>query len=147
MFALSDYAKLNGIVIEEISPDDTVRSFTPNFITETGNSALSILSSGGSGSDKTPSAFNPDTRLSANRYDTQTLNPLRAGSPIYSFYVGANDATQINLESIFSPDRKALTRGLLNNKAVFITATTMEFGDDGNALPGEIEMSVTIKEQ
>ena len=147
VFALSDYAKVNGIVIEEISPDDTVRSFTPNFITETGNSALSILSSGGSGSDKTPSAFNPGTRLSANRYDTQTLNPLRAGSPIYSFYVGANDATQINLESIFSPDRKALTRGLLNNKAVFITATSMEFGDDGNASPGEIEMSVTIKEQ
>ena len=149
VLALSDYAKVSGIVVEEINPDGTVRSFTPNWKTELDsfNTSLQIKSSGGSGSDKTPGAFNPDVRLASNRYDTQTLNPLRNGLPIYSFYAGANDATQINLENIFSPDRKSITRGLLNDRAVYVTATSIEKGEDGNTLPGEIEMSITIKEQ
>jgi len=149
VLALSDYAKVSGIIVEEINPDGTVRSFTPNWKTEldTFNTNLAIKSSGGSGSDKTPGAFNPDVRLASNRYDTQTLNPLRNGTPIYSFFAGANDATQINLENIFSPDRKSITTGLLNSSAVYVTATSIDIGEDGNTLPGEIEMSITIKEQ
>jgi hypothetical protein len=59
---------------------------------------------------------------------------------IYSFYVGANTPQLINLENIFGQDRKGVTPGLLNNKAVFFTAT----GVDGG---GNVEMTLTVKEQ
>ena len=146
VFALGDSAMINGVVIEEISPSGSVTTFTPTFKTESGNTSLSIVSSGGSLDIRTPGAFNASSRLSSNRYDQQTLNPLRSGTNLYTFFVGANDPAQIELSDIFDTDRKAINRGLLNNKAIYITASSMKLLN-GNPVDGEIELSVTIKEQ
>jgi hypothetical protein len=88
------------------------------------------------------SAFNTDDRQSSIRFDTQTLNPLRTGKIIYSFFIAANKPAQFDLSNIFGRDRKGIARGLLNNSAVFFTASAV----DGVSV-GNIEMTLTAKEQ
>ena len=138
---LRDNANVNNIIVEEITPE-TISTFTPSFITE--DSAISVVNTAGSSDIEAPSAFNSDDRLSSIRFDTTTRQPLRRpadkSNVIYSFYVGANTPQLINLENIFGQDRKGVTPGLLNNKAVFFTAT----GVDGG---GNVEMTLTVKEQ
>jgi len=153
VFALSDHSRINGIVIEENLESGITRTHTPEFITEThaghpveivtsANDAetglsYNLLSSG------TPSAFNnaDDDGLSAARFDVFNTNKLRPGISLYSTYVGENETVSLDLSNIFGRDRKGVTRGSLNNKALYITATTLEGGS------GTIQMSVTNKEQ
>ncbi len=98
-----------------------------------------------SANNKTPSAFNVICVLknSACRYDFSTLNPLRPGNVIYSIFVDANDTTTVELDNVFARDRKGIQRGALNNKGVFITATSIDSAL-GN---GNIQLSLTSKEQ
>jgi len=143
VFALQDFAKINGIVIEEIGEDGLIRTHTPSLITEadTYNTNISIVNSGGSNKTETPCAFNSDEQLASCRYDSTALNPLRSGSNLYSFYVDANKPTLMDLTSIFNVDRKGVSRGLLNNKAIYFTATSLD-GSQGN-----VEATLTVREQ
>jgi len=145
VFALSDYARVNCVVVEEISQDGTVKTHTPTFITEDTlwNTNVSIATPRSSSDTKTPSAFNnTDTNtLSACRYDSSTTNSLRPGNVVYSTFVGANETLSIDLENIFSRDRKGISRGALNNRAVFLTANSLDGSD------GSVQLSLTSKEQ
>ena len=147
VFALSNYAKINCILIEEISETGTVKTHTPTLITEdtTWNNTVSIVSPKLSSNANTPSAFNnlDSNPNSACRYDISTLNPLRPGNIIYSTFVSANDTTAVELDNIFGQDRKGISRGALNNRAVFITATKI----DDSIGDGNIQLSLTSKEQ
>lgn len=144
VFALGDYAKVNSIVIEEISQDGKVKTHTPTFVKEspTWNPKIQVLNVGNSLPTNPPSAFNEIDSTSACRYDTSNLNPLRPGDTIYSYYVGENETTTIQLDNIFARDRKGISRGALNNRAVYITATALEDGVTGN-----LQLSLTNKEQ
>jgi len=145
VFALSDDSRIDGIVIEEISEQGIVTTHTPNFVHEDvlWNDNLQFPAQPFTTSTNTPTAFNGDTGLSACRYDETLLNPLRPGQVIYSYYVGANDTVAIGLSNIFQRDRKDISRGALNNKAVFITATKV----DPTADNGNIQLTITSREQ
>jgi len=146
--AMTDNCVVNNIVIEEITP---LGSFckTPVWVYDQ-NGAISptdspILGQGVSQqSDQfLPASFNGTERLSGIRFDTLDQQPLRPGNVINSFYVAKGDTTKIDLSNIFNPDRKALARGLLNNKAYFFTASSV----DDSVAGGTIEMALTVKEQ
>ena len=144
VFALRDYAQVNNIIVEEIS-EDSVAAHTPVFITDADN--LSIVGSGGSSNILSPATFFSEERSSCVRFDTSTLNPLRPSTVIYSFYLSPNTPGRIDLSDIFGRDRKGLARGLLNNTAVFFTASNLDAtGGIGGSL-GDIEMTLTVKEQ
>jgi len=66
---------------------------------------------------------------------------LRPGNTLYSFYADANKPVQIDLEDIFNVDRKGISRGLYNNKAIYFTASSLD-GSQGN-----VEATITVKEQ
>ena len=145
-FAMQDNCQINNIVIEEISPAGNftktpVWLYSPNSgISPTPNPTLPFGVSGQS-EEFLPSSFNSTDRLSAVRFDVACQQPLRSGIPINSFYVGANQTVRVDLSNIFNPDRKALARGLLNNKAIYLTASAI----DGSG--GDVELAVTVKEQ
>lgn len=143
VFALKNNAQINSISIEEIGADGTIKTHNPAFVTEStqSNPNISIQNFGGSSSTLTPSAFNANDRLAALRYDSSTLNPLRPGDNITSFFVGQNVPEQIDLENIFDVDRRGVSRGLLNDKAIYFKATSL------SGSPGEVEMTLITKEQ
>ena len=144
--AMHDSAVLNGIVVEEIT-QDSVQVKTPVWIKGDECPNLTVVNSGDaisglSSSIFSPSAFNPIDKQSSLRFDTQTLNPLRPGINLYSFYIPSNVPAQFDLSNIFGRDRKGIARGLLNNKATFFNASAV----DGTSV-GDIEMTLTMKEQ
>ena len=140
VFALKDHAKVHNIVVEEIT-EEGVDTHIPVFIKDA--DTLAINNSGGSSNALPPSAFNSDQRLASVRFDTSTLNPLRPSTVIHSVYVPANKPQIFDLTDIFARDRKGLARGLLNNSALFFTASNLD--SDGSL--GNIEMTLTVKEQ
>ena len=159
VFALGDNARVNGIVIEEIFPDGQRICHTPTFQTDdasynphiTIDTVIPVADRtlpGHSGknsvtSSATPGSFNETDRLGSLRYDTSCLNPLRSGSTIYSVYVEAGKPEFIDLSNIFAQDRKGLSVGLLNERALYFTATQL----DSNTADGNIELALTVKEQ
>lgn len=145
-FAMMDNCQINNIVIEEISPQGSFVK-TPTWVYSP-NSGISptdapTLETGVSQqSDQfVPASFNSTDRLSAVRFDVSNQQPLRPGVAINSFYIGANQTVRLDLSNIFNPDRKALSRGLLNNSALYFTATAID--NTG----GDVEMAITVKEQ
>ena len=96
---------------------------------------------GSLGNEDTPCAFNTVERLESCKYDTSTLQPLRPGTNISSFFVGADDPTEIPLDNIFETDRRGVSRGLLNDKAIYFKATSLSNNS------GVIQMTLTAKEQ
>ena len=144
VFAMKDGAKINCITVEEIT-ENGVSTHTPVFIKD--SSTLTITNSGGSSNVLSPSAFNSEKRLSSIRFDSSTLNPLRPGRILYSFFIGANTPERIDLSDIFGRDRKGLARGLLNNNAVFFTASNLDSTDGSGGSLGNVEMTLTAKEQ
>ncbi len=149
VFALGDMASVNSIVVEEISEDGTVKTHCPSFITESNdyNSYATITNSGGSSSLFSPNAFNSDERLSSCQYDISSSNPVRPGNVLFSFYATPGNPESIDLSNIFNVDRKGVSRGLLNNKAIFFTATSNQPNVNPGQFTGNIELTVTVKEQ
>lgn len=145
-FVLMDNCRVNNIVIEEISPQGSFVK-TPIWVTDPngGISTTDAPTLGAGVSQQSdqflPSSFNSTDRLSAVRFDVSNQQPLRPGIPLNSFYVGAGETVKIDLSNIFNADRKALSRGLLNNRALYFTATAID-----NA-GGDVEMAITVKEQ
>lgn len=154
VFGMTDNAQINNIYVEQIS-ETNVSTFTPRYIfTNDGNANLDTpsiqeVNINGSSGVQTPSAFISQKRLSGLRFDSSLTQPLRPGNVIYSFYVGANQPTTIDLSNIFNFDRKTLTKGLVNNTAYYITATGELQDVDGDTVRvgGDIEVSLTVKEQ
>ena len=139
VFAMKDNAKINTIMVEEFTPD-SVRTHTPVFIKDAPN--LTIVNSGSSSNVLSPPAFQSTDRLSSVRFDDQCLNPLRPGVKLYSLFVEGGVPEKFDLSNIFNRDRKGIARGLLNNKAIFLTASAV----DGSSV-GNVELTLTVKEQ
>ena len=138
VIGLRDKAKINNIVVEEISPVSTY-AHIPNWITSTPDV---VVFSGGSSINLTPASFSQVERLSGVRYDSQLLQPLRPGEEIHSFYIEPGDTSPVELTNIFGRDRKAITTGLYNNRVVVFAATQV-----GNNPVGNVELGISIKEQ
>jgi hypothetical protein len=136
---MKDNAKINTIMVEEFTPD-SVRTHTPVFIKDAPN--LTIVNSGSSSNVLSPPAFQSTDRLSSVRFDDQCLNPLRPGVKLYSLFVEGGVPEKFDLSNIFNRDRKGIARGLLNNKAIFLTASAV----DGSSV-GNVELTLTVKEQ
>jgi hypothetical protein len=157
VFGMTDRARINNIYVEQIT-ETGVSTFTPRYMfTEDGpenSPSIQEVQTGGSSNVSIPAAFEGNTRLSGIRFDSSLTQPLRPGTNIYSFYVGANQPTTIDLSNIFNFDRKTISKGLLNNIAYYITATGElqdQLDDEGNVetvrVGGDIEVSLTVKEQ
>lgn len=145
VFALGDNCRINSIVIEEISEQNIVKCHTPTWITEdtSWNTHISLPSQPGTNSSNNPASFNGAQDLSACRYDEVLMNPLRPGNTLYSYYVGAGETVSIDLDNIYARDRKDISRGAINNRAVFLTASKINSSDpDGTLL-----LTITSKEQ
>ena len=59
----------------------------------------------------------------------------------------ANKPQIFDLTDIFARDRKGLARGLLNNSALFFTASNLDSSGGSGGSLGNIEMTLTVKEQ
>lgn len=140
VFTLRDYARVNNIIVEEITKETTF-THTPNWITDAQNENV-IVYSGGSSLENAPANFVSRDRLSSVRLDTQTQQPLRPGRVIYTVFADGSKTERIDLKNIFNYDRKTIATGLYNNKATFFTATPLAGGGVGDA-----EVSITIEEQ
>lgn len=147
VIGMNDYAKINGIILEEIGPLGSFSS-SPKWITTSKSyNANSVevnifVNSGQSNNLFSPSNFEENSRTSSIKFDTQTLQPLRPGVDIYSFYVSPEDDLTIDLQNIFGPDRYKITQGSKNNLATFIVANEINTGNSGN-----IDIGLVIKEQ
>ena len=117
-----------------------MRTHTPVFIKDA--ATLTVTNSGSSSNVLSPSAFQSEDRLSSIRFDSQCLNPLRPGIKVYSLFVKGGVPEKFDLSNIFNRDRKGLARGLLNNSAVYLTASAV----DGTSV-GNVELTITVKEQ
>jgi len=149
VFALSENAQVNGIVVEEIYEDGTIKTHCPEFVKESSsyNPTAELVTSGGSTHQNSPNSFNSNERLASCNYDPSSSNPLRPGNTLYSFYVSPEEPVQIDLSSVFNVDRKGVSRGLLNNKGIFFTATSITPGQNPGSTSGNVELTVTVKEQ
>jgi hypothetical protein len=132
-------------VIEEISEQNIVKCHTPTWITEdtSWNTHISLPSQPLTNSTNNPASFNGAQDLSACRYDEVLMNPLRPGNTLYSYYVGAGETVNINLDNIYARDRKDISRGAINNRAVFLTASKINSSDPN----GTLLLTITSKEQ
>lgn len=140
VIGLTDNSNINNIIVEEIYVDER-KTHTPSWITSP-NSGISIVNTLGSSDSESPSNFETKSRLSGTLFDTKTSQPLREGEIINSFFIDTNKPTRIDLSNIFNFDRRNIETGVLNNRILVFSATKMS----GNT-PGEIEMTLTIKEQ
>lgn len=140
VFGLRDGARLHNIIIEEIRPDTTL-THTPQWLTAP-NNGITVLTENGTSTSLTPSNFGSETRLQGSLFDTQTTQPMRPGEVIHSFYVGAGQTEIIDLTNVFNFDRRSISKGLYNNRAIFFTANQLQVGGGGN-----VEMTLTVKEQ
>ena len=159
VFALRDNAQVNNIVVEEIRPTGN-ETFTPQWITSSrtytdinsqGTIVEPIVLSGGSSQDLQPCDFEDLSAQSAARLDFQVTQPLRpAKRNLLNVFVSENKAQKIGLKEFFGEDRIAITPSRSNNVGYFLTAQTLITvpGDPPTrTTPGDIELSITLREQ
>jgi hypothetical protein len=142
---MKDYAKINGIVVEELRETENY-TFSPSWITSSSSVDPQdtpinyLVNSGGSSNSFTPSNFVDAGTSSLLRYDSQTTQPVRPGNTIYSTYADQNIVNKINMNNIFGSDRKTISGGLRNNKAYVFTASRI-------SLSGDMSLGITMREQ
>ena len=159
VFALIDNAHVNNIVVEEIRPTGN-ETFTPQWITSSrtytdinsqGTIVEPIVLSGGSSQDLQPCDFEDLSAQSAAILDFQVTQPLRpAKRNLLNVFVSENKAQKIGLKEFFGEDRIAITPSRSNNVGYFLTAQTLITvpGDPPTrTTPGDIELSITLREQ
>lgn len=144
VITMKEQAQVNNIVVEEISKETTY-THTPNWIEDPRDVAAigsAIKLSGGCNLVDAPANFVSRDRLSSVRIDTQTQQPLRPGTTIYSMFIDGDSTERVPLGNIFNVDRKTIATGLFNNKASFFTSTPLN-----SSLIGDSEVSLTYEEQ
>lgn len=165
--AMHDNARINNIVLKQYDEMSTLTS-TPSWLL--GNSNIQTVEIGNSnppstvidvigtneylGSDglfymggqsvegNPPANFQENDRLDASLYDNQINQPLRPGSLKYTFFIGAGETIDMDMQAIFGIDRYKVTKGTFNNKSVYINSRVLDTGESG-----EISVSVLGKEQ
>lgn len=142
--AMRSNAQINNIIVEEIGAEGS-DTHIPNFVgtqSDDISSNVQLLAETGVSAVGLPSTFRTTDRLSGIGYDTQSLNPVRNGKVIYSFFVEGGKAEKFNLSNIFDVDRNYISPGLYNNNALYFRATAID-GQSG----GEIQLTITTREQ
>ena len=160
---LRDGSQVNNIVVEEILSTGR-ETHTPNLMT----SSLSFELDGdgfldeskpittiqfpqGSTLTNQPVSFKSINKLSSLEADSQLTQPLREGEVVFTTFVAAGESKKINLEKIYDTDRNKIVPNKYNSTALFVTAETVKSKDvSGNVVsstPGEIQMTLTVKEQ
>lgn len=135
---LRDNAKINNVTITEFFPDG-INSFCPEWLT---NDRVDVITTGGSQTGLPAANFNSDEGLESSSVDTSLNQPLRPGSIKDTLYVAPNQNDELTLESVYGPDRTTITAGLLNTRATFFRAKSME----DNSL-NLVNLNVITKEQ
>lgn len=155
VIGMRDSARINNITLEE-SDDISKFTHTPEWLTDT-DSTITVVNSGianerfnpftglyeaggFSAQGDTPTNFVSINRLDSAQVDKQLQQPLRPGEIRSSIFLGDNETAEIDLSHIFGQDRYAVTPGLLNTKATFITAKAITG-------QGEIQINLNTKEQ
>lgn len=164
VIGMRDNSQINNVTIEEY---DEISKFshTPTWL-KSENSTIEIIYSGvaqegiitdksdprlrnniglyqtGGFSDEGFPAenFTSKNRLDSAQIDTQLQQPLRPGEIKSSFFVGANETLEVDLNHLFGSDRSVITPGTFNTKATFIIARTLSSN-------GEVQISLNTKEQ
>jgi len=160
--ALRDYAKVNGIVVQEYDGQGT-RTHTPRWLTSsvsyeiddngfmTNNVVPVITTPRGASIDLEPVSYQSIADTSCLTTDSQLTQPLRDGETIYNTYIGAGQSVRLPLDDIFNRDRNTIIPNKYNTQALYITAEVFkskdENGEDVFSTPGSVEMGVTIREQ
>lgn len=160
---MRDGSAINNIVVEEIFSTGR-ETHTPNFL----SSALSfevdadgflndqkpittVQFPQGSTLSGQPVSFKSISKLSALEADAQLTQPLREGETVFTTFIGANESKRINLEKIYGSDRNKIVPNKYNSTALFVTAESIKsFDSNGSVVtsaPGEIQMTLTVKEQ
>ena len=119
---MRDNARINNVTITEFFPDSS-NSFCPEWLV---NDRLDVVSSGGSQTGLPAANFESDQRLESASIDTSLNQPLRPGKVKDTIYVAQNQQDNISLENIYGPDRSTITAGLLNTRATFFQAKSLE---------------------
>ena len=162
VMGLRDGSQINCPVVEEIYQQGR-ETHTPNllttgytfevdaqgFITET--RVPTIQTPKGATLNDEPVSFNSIADKSSLQSDSQLTQPLRPGEVIFTAFCGADESVDIDLSSIYGPDRNAIVPNKYNTTALFITAETVKSidseGDIQRSAAGSIQMSLTVKEQ
>lgn len=134
-------ANINNIVVEEITKE-TTSTHTPQWIHS--DDFAPIAFSGNSSLDKAPCNFVSNSRSSSVRIDTQTEQPLRPSTTIYTTYIDGGDTQRISLDNIFGPDRKYITKGLYNDTVTYFTVGPIDSNNETQQLA---ETSIIFEEQ
>lgn len=152
---MRDYARVNNVTIEEYNEISkftycptwlksssckisVVNSGTLNEVFSPSNGQL--ISGGLSAQGTPPTNFEEKYRLNSAQVDLQLQQPLRPGEVRSSFYVGANEAKEFDLSHVYGADRYTITPGLLNTKATFVLAKSLNDA-------GEVQITLMTKEQ
>lgn len=135
---MRDNAKLNNVTITEFFPDGK-NSFCPEWIV---NNRLDVVTSGGSQTGLPAANFESNGGLEASSIDTSLNQPLRPGTVKDTLYIAPNQNNEISLENVYGTDRTTISAGLLNTRATFFQAKSIE----DNSL-NLINLNVITKEQ
>lgn len=144
VFKLKDNAALNNISVKEII-GETQKTVAPLLFTsgvaEITNAPLDgvpqALITG-----EPPTNFKSISRLSSAGVDTQNEQKLRPGVTRDTFFVGANETTQVDMSKVFGQDRNVITPDNNNLEATFWVAKKIDSGASGT-----MEASINYKEQ
>ena len=117
-----DNCKVNNVSVTEYFSNST-RSFSPFWIV---NDLVDVINSGGSQQGLPAEDYKSKNRLESIGVTTGLTQPLRPGVVKDSFYISEGKNKEISLDSIYGPDRTTLSTGLLNTKATFFTARSVE---------------------
>ena len=80
--------------------------------------------------------------MSSAGVDTQNEQKLRPGITRDTFFVGANETTQVDMSKVFGQDRNVITPDNNNLEATFWVAKKIDSGASGT-----MEASINYKEQ
>ena len=137
---MRDNSAINSISIKE-RVGKTTTNTTPNWIFTSGGNMDTDDSGGRAQPDLSPLSFVEQERLDSASIDNQNnqrLRPLRIKD---SFYVGAMETKEVELDRIYGFDREVITSDIFNTEATFIVGETV---DEAN---GEIQVTLNTAEQ
>ncbi len=137
-----EYSNIAIVQVENIDPPASVTDVRNPSVNEYIGTDGSFYMGGFTNTGNIPANFIEKKRLASVVYDAQLNLPLRPALLKSSIYIGANTSETLNMEYLFGSDKYKLSKGFLNNKAVYLSAIVTD-----EQQSGLIYMNVTSKEQ
>tara|TARA_B100001057_G_scaffold449939_1_gene491586 strand:+ start:33 stop:962 length:930 start_codon:yes stop_codon:yes gene_type:complete len=139
---LMDNAKIHNISILEKTTSFQRTSSPKLYISQGSVGSIDNADNNTSNTSIPPTNFVPATRLSSAAVDTQNQQPIRKSVTRDIFYVGENEAKEIDMSKIFGVDRNVITPDNLNIEATFFTAKQIGTGSNKT-----VKLNLNYKEQ